>query len=576
MQREVCSHAALATLVDESLRLKYGIALYKSDEIHHDLILSTLSAGSCPRDDLSDFLTEVEFEGIESAVVKTLEHEPALVFPRPDKIAANAGEHCGVLSKFLLEVAWKSKITRNRFLAAKWLPYYTNTANASALLEQLLHHYDANIRALSALHLSHIDPNYPQIATLLWKPVEHSSWSGREYVQIAGRQGLLQRVVLERLVQIACLDDPKTHQKDFDSWARFWFQQMNLTSRADRRAFQVAINRFYSSIHLSAPQVVHWFDSPAAAAVAAAEHFETLQRKSAGAKPSSISKPHAYLSRLIDTIESFPGDANWRKNWIFGSLNYNPDVEFIRDEFLVCCGTPLLYMKPRRRRHLWDAVSEYKHPQIDDDALSFMSLLLDYTRLGMVGYRSVLRLKGACPHTFDGLEQLLQICPTFVAFDDAVFAAERPVAIRRDERGRLHSLDAPSIEYADGWGVYSVHGISVRPEIIKAPLDITPEEIIRQENVEVRRVMLERYGAEKFVATSGAEVISEDECGTLYRMPVKYDHFNMVRVVNKTPEPDGTYRVYFLTVPPETLTAREAVAWSFQMQENQYNPGVET
>jgi hypothetical protein len=50
----------------------------------------------------------------------------------------------------------------------------------------------------------------------------------------------------------------------------------------------------------------------------------------------------------------------------------------------------------------------------------------------------------------------------------------------------------------------------------------------------------------------------------------------MVRVKNSTPEPDGTYKEYFLRVPPTIKTAREAVAWTFEMDENEYKPKFES
>ena len=37
----------------------------------------------------------------------------------------------------------------------------------------------------------------------------------------------------------------------------------------------------------------------------------------------------------------------------------------------------------------------------------------------------------------------------------------------------------------------------------------------------------------------------------------------MVEVQNSTPEPDGSYRTYFLRVPNHTFTARDGVAWTF-------------
>jgi len=50
----------------------------------------------------------------------------------------------------------------------------------------------------------------------------------------------------------------------------------------------------------------------------------------------------------------------------------------------------------------------------------------------------------------------------------------------------------------------------------------------------------------------------------------------MVKVINQTPEPDGTRKVYFLRVPPTIITAKEAVAWTFDQPGEEYNPLEET
>ena len=50
----------------------------------------------------------------------------------------------------------------------------------------------------------------------------------------------------------------------------------------------------------------------------------------------------------------------------------------------------------------------------------------------------------------------------------------------------------------------------------------------------------------------------------------------MAKVVNATPEPDGSFKDYFLRVPPAMERARQAVAWTFRMQEMEYNPCVQT
>jgi hypothetical protein len=43
-----------------------------------------------------------------------------------------------------------------------------------------------------------------------------------------------------------------------------------------------------------------------------------------------------------------------------------------------------------------------------------------------------------------------------------------------------------------------------------------------------------------------------------------------MEVVNATPEPDGTHRHFFLQVPANLRTAREAVAWTYGMRAEAY------
>ncbi len=98
-----------------------------------------------------------------------------------------------------------------------------------------------------------------------------------------------------------------------------------------------------------------------------------------------------------------------------------------------------------------------------------------------------------------------------------------------------------------------------------------------EENAEVRRVMLERMGHERFMADLGAEPLHRDACGELFRVDLENDEpLVLVRVVNSTPEPDGKRKKYVLRVPPHIQTAREAVAWTFGVPPEMYAPIAET
>ena len=167
--------------------------------------------------------------------------------------------------------------------------------------------------------------------------------------------------------------------------------------------------------------------------------------------------------------------------------------------------------------------------------------------------------------------------PLALLLDHVAFVSERPLVMQLDENGRLHSADGPALAYSDGYKLYSWHGTTVRQALIDNPSSITVQNILKEWNAEVRRVMIDRYGASQFLLDAGATEVQRDECGVLYRKELTNDEaLVMVKVVNSTPEPDGTYKNYFLRVPPTIQTAREAVAWTFDMDPAGYSPERQT
>lgn len=165
----------------------------------------------------------------------------------------------------------------------------------------------------------------------------------------------------------------------------------------------------------------------------------------------------------------------------------------------------------------------------------------------------------------------------YIFYEGYAFACESPTRLSLDEGGRLHSEFGPAISSLDGFSMHSWHGSTVASWIIEHPERINVPGIMKEFNAEVRRVMIERYGLEKFIKASGAQQIHRDECGVLYRKEFEDDEpLVMVKVKNSSKEPDGSYKHYFLRVPPDMKTAREAVAWTFAMDEKSYNPEQQT
>jgi len=182
-------------------------------------------------------------------------------------------------------------------------------------------------------------------------------------------------------------------------------------------------------------------------------------------------------------------------------------------------------------------------------------------------------------------------CSWWWPHTEFIIACDRPRVIARDGQGRLHREDGPAVEYRDGWGVYSWHGVAVPADVILHPESITVVDIEKTTNVEIRRVKTERYGHGRYIEDSGAKKLHEDEFGVLYRKDIPNDEpLVMVRVKNTTPEADGTYKFYYLTVHPElrpllggnrfgepqSPTARNAVASTFGLRGEEYAPSRES
>lgn len=165
----------------------------------------------------------------------------------------------------------------------------------------------------------------------------------------------------------------------------------------------------------------------------------------------------------------------------------------------------------------------------------------------------------------------------FCPFAEIVFVSKQPQTICLNEEGRFHSTEGPVLLYPDGYAVYALNGVIVPQKTAVAPETLTVEEIDNEINLEVRRIMMDQFGIPRYLIESNADIINEDQYGTLYRKRMSGDEpLVMVRVKNSTPEPDGSFREYFLRVPPFMRTAKEAVAWTFNIEEDSYNPEKET
>jgi hypothetical protein len=186
--------------------------------------------------------------------------------------------------------------------------------------------------------------------------------------------------------------------------------------------------------------------------------------------------------------------------------------------------------------------------------------------------------------------EVARTCGHYLNHENAVIMSERPTILSFDGQSRLHSMTGPAIAYGDKYVVYKIHGITLKEDVIINPLEaLTVKKIDNEHNAEVKRVLMDLYGYENYLRQSGAVKIHEGKDGRklwwrIPEDPLLRDHLNpigveplvMVEVKNSTPEPDGTFKTYFLRVSPHLRDADEAVASTFGMTKDEYEPLKET
>jgi hypothetical protein len=120
-------------------------------------------------------------------------------------------------------------------------------------------------------------------------------------------------------------------------------------------------------------------------------------------------------------------------------------------------------------------------------------------------------------------------------------------------------------------------GVPIDERIAFHPDTLTHTEILAEANTEIRRVMLERFGLDRFMIAAKAEELDRDRDPggerRLLRVPLEGDE-PLVCVSVICP---STQRQFVLRVPPHMTSCRQAIAWTAGFDDpKDYRPLVET
>ncbi|WP_225991601.1 DUF6745 domain-containing protein [Actinomadura montaniterrae] len=368
-----------------------------------------------------------------------------------------------------------------------------------------------------------------------------------------------------------------------------WQADAFRTDPADRARAEAGVAAAYAAAGLPAPERFVWVPSPARGAVAAAVlgGHEAALRKAGlddllaqahadlGEGPAGASVLADVRTRPWETERtaacSEQGPEQWPRTWgETGGLLWN-QVQSLVTRVRSAIGEQAQGRSARAGNPL--PTPEENAAEGILRAATLDAVLGQHDAPWLALFESVGRLDGPLA----GLAEVARSSGWWWPYERLVIMSERPCELHRDEPGRLHRGDGPALAYPDGFSLHAWRGMPIPPDFVASLTGLTADRISAEENAELRRVMLEIFGYDRYLAETGARPLHQDETGVLWSIDLPGDEpVVMVEVVNSTPEPDGTHRTYYLRVPPSTRTARAGVAWTFGVDEADYRPQKQT
>ena len=137
--------------------------------------------------------------------------------------------------------------------------------------------------------------------------------------------------------------------------------------------------------------------------------------------------------------------------------------------------------------------------------------------------------------------------------------SERALSRSKDSENRPHNENGPSVAWRCGNRAWHIHGVAVDEQIVINPETQTIQQILSEQNEEVRRIRIERFGWERFLRESGSEIRHkrynerDGQWETLYRLKDGTQQFVCV-------DP-STGRRYALGCPEECETTEQVQMW---------------
>jgi hypothetical protein len=290
----------------------------------------------------------------------------------------------------------------------------------------------------------------------------------------------------------------------FPEYVEKWTGVGLSTEPADRKRAENGIRQAYKNQGLKPPKNIIWTGSPYASGI-----FVFINRLAEGMITGENATPE--IKAKVEEIDRLA-----KQQEVI-------DMTGILDWWKTI--SPTSYNEEKKKEIIKESVSNSGYGQHDADDMAFFSF-----------FRNECGLITETEKYVTGIGEIVQSAGWWIPYENACIVCERYCELYRDEDGQLHNENKMALKYPDGWGLYMVHGVRIPDYIIENPNEITVEKIKDENNVEIRRIMLDKFGWERYLLETNAKIIDKSRHGVLFHSEIPDDEACvMVRLLNTTP-----------------------------------------
>jgi hypothetical protein len=210
------------------------------------------------------------------------------------------------------------------------------------------------------------------------------------------------------------------------------------------------------------------------------------------------------------------------------------------------------------RDSVWDSVRDSVYGQHDANWLGFYEY-----------FKTVCGLD-AETQKLCGLWKIALNAGWFLPHQNICWISERHNVLHRNTRGRLHCETGPALSYPDGYSIYALNGVRMKPELVTTPAEKMDAKLILGEtNAEMRRELLRKVGIERFLQVAPHRVMSKQGTYELLSIDLSPElrDCRYLKMINPS---IGVYHVE--GVARECSTVQQALNWRAGDINKQWEP----